>query len=170
MSLLTGAFSALQRDMKAAGLGAKVVFMEITVDPGRDTPARLAASSTQFGADWPLLKGTTPAHLAAHWKFFGVYVQMVSEDQPAKIDWCTGTPLTYDVNHPDSYFLINPSGEERFSNSNTPNLHGRLDKKLTDLPNEEGPHNLDRQANPRWTRSEALSCDETEGLSHGNAD
>ena len=35
--LVTGAFIALQRDVEAAGLGKKVVFMEITVDPGRDT-------------------------------------------------------------------------------------------------------------------------------------
>ena len=56
--LVTGAFIALQRDVDAAGLGKKVVFMEITVDPGRDTPARLAAYSKEFGADWPLLTGT----------------------------------------------------------------------------------------------------------------
>ena len=49
--LITGAFIALQHDVKAAGLGEKVVFMEITVDPGRDTPARLAAYSRAFGAD-----------------------------------------------------------------------------------------------------------------------
>ena len=60
--LITGAFIALQRDVDAAGLGKKVIFMEITIDPGRDTPARLAAYSKEFGADWPLLTGT-PANL-----------------------------------------------------------------------------------------------------------
>ena len=111
--------------------------MEITVDPGRDTPARLAAYSKEFGADWPMLTGT-PANLDALWKFFGVSVQIVPEDQPAKIDWYTGTPLTYDVNHTDGYFLIDPSGHERFSDSNAPNLHGHLDNKLKDLLNEGG--------------------------------
>ena len=154
--LVTGAFIALQRDVKTAGLGAKVDFMEITVDPGRDSPARLAAYSTRFGADWPLLTGT-PANLAALWKFLGVYVQIVPEDQPAKIDWLTGKPLTYDVNHTDGYFLIDPSGDERFSDSNAPNLHGHLDKKLTSLLNEGGLHNLDHQANPNWTLSDALN-------------
>ena len=154
--LITGAFTALQRDVKAVGLGAKVVFMEITVDPGRDTPARLAAYSKEFGADWPMLTGT-PANLAALWKFFGVSVQIVPEEQPAKIDWYTGTPLTYDVNHTDGYFLIDPSGHERFSDSNAPNLHGHLDNKLKDLLNEGGVHNLDHQANPNWTLSDALS-------------
>ena len=133
--LVTGAFIALQRDVAAAGFGKKVVFMEITVDPGRDTPARLAAYSKEFGADWPLLTGT-PANLDALWKFLGVSVQIVPEAQPAKIDWFTGKPLTYDVDHTDGYFLIDPAGHERFSDSNPPNLHGHLDKKLTNLLNE----------------------------------
>ena len=128
--LVTGAFIALQRDVRAAGLGSKVVFMEITVDPGRDTPARLAAYSKEFGADWVLATGT-PANLDALWKFLGVSVQIVPEEQPAKIDWYTGTPLTYDVDHTDGYFLIDPAGHERFSDSNPPNLNGHLDKKLT---------------------------------------
>ena len=154
--LVTGAFIALERDIKAAGLGAKVVFMEITVDPGRDTPARLTAYSKEFGADWPMMTGT-PANLDALWRYLGVSAQIVPEDQPAKLDWFTGTPLDYDVNHTDGYFLIDPSGRERFSDSNAPNLHGQLDKKLKNLLNEGGLHNLDHQANPNWTLSDALS-------------
>ena len=154
--LVTGAFIALQRDVEAAGLGEKVVFVEITVDPGRDTPARLAAYSKEFGADWPLLTGT-PANLDALWKFLGVSVQIVPEAQPAKIDWLTGKPLTYDVDHTDGYFLIDPNGHERFSDSNPPNLHGHLDKKLTNLLNGGGLQNLDHQGSPNWTLSDALS-------------
>ena len=153
--LVTGAFIALQRDVDAAGLGKKVVFMEITVDPGRDTPARLTAYSKEFGADWPMLTGT-PANLDTLWKFLGVSVEIVPEDQPAKIDWFTGTPLTYDVNHTDGYFLIDPVGHERFSDSTPPNLHGHLDKNLTNLLNDGGLQNLDHQANPNWTLADAL--------------
>jgi cytochrome oxidase Cu insertion factor (SCO1/SenC/PrrC family) len=149
-------FIALQRDVRAAGLGNKVVFMEITVDPGRDTPARLAAYSKEFGADWVLATGT-PANLDALWKIFGVSVQIVPEGQPAKIDWYTGTPLSYDVDHTDGYFLIDPAGHERFSDSNPPNLEGHLDKKLTHLLNSGGIQNLDDQGNPSWTLSDALS-------------
>ncbi len=119
--LVTGAFIALQQDVRAAGLGHKVVFMEITVDPGRDTPTRLAAYSKEFGADWVLLTGT-PADLDALWKFFGVSVQIVPEEQPPKLDWWTGQPLTYDVDHTDGYFLIDGTGHERFSDSNPPDL------------------------------------------------
>ena len=153
--LVTGAFIALQRDVEAAGLGKKVVFMEITVDPGRDTPVRLTAYSKEFGADWPILTGT-PANLDTLWKFLGVSVEIVPEEQPAKIDWFTGTPLTYDVNHTDGYFLIDPSGHERFSDSLPPNLRGHLDKNLTNLLNDGGLQNLEHQTNPNWTLADAL--------------
>jgi len=154
--LVTGAFIGLQRDVRAAGLGKKVVFMEITVDPDRDTPARLTAYKKEFGADWPLLTGT-PANLKSLWKFFGVSVQIVPEAQPAKIDWYTGKPLTYDVNHTDGYILIDPSGHERFSDSNPPDLHGHLKTSLKNLLNAGGLVNLNSQTHPNWTVPEALA-------------
>ena len=85
-------------------------------------------------------------------------MQIVPEDQPAKIDWYTGTPLTYDVDHTDGYFLIDPAGHERLSDSNPPDLDGRLDKKLTSLLNDGGLQNLDHQGSPNWTLSDALSA------------
>ena len=154
--LVTGAFISLQRDVRSAGLGNRVVFMDISVDPGRDTPSRLTAYSKEFGADWVMLTGT-PADLHALWKFFGVYVQIVSEDQPPKLDWWTGTPLTYDVNHSDGYFLIDPAGHQRFSDSNPPNLHGHLSKGLAGLLNRGGLKNLEDQSSPNWTLNEALA-------------
>ncbi len=154
--LVTGAFIALQRDVDAAGLAQKVVFMEITVDPRRDTPARLTAYSREFGADWTLLTGT-PVNLDALWKYLGVSVQIVPEEQPAKIDWLTGKPLTYDVDHTDGYFLIDPTGHERFTDSNPPDLHGQLGQKLTSLLNEGGLRNLHHQGNPNWTLTDALN-------------
>ncbi len=154
--LITGAFIALQRDIRNAGLGREVVFMEITIDPGRDSPARLAAYSQEFGAEWVMATGT-PANLDTLWKFFGISVQKVPEAQPPKLDWWTGTPLTYDVNHTDGYFLIDRSGHERFSDSNPPNLHGQLDKKLSGLLDEGGLKNLRDQRSPNWTLSDALA-------------
>jgi protein SCO1/2 len=154
--LITGAFIALQHDVRAAGLGGEVVFMEITVDPGRDSPARLTAYSKEFGADWVMATGTS-ANLDSLWRFFGVSVQKVPEEQPPKLDWWTGKPLTYDVNHTDGYFLIDRSGHERFSDSNPPNLHGQLDKKLSGLLNDGGLGNLHDQRSPSWTLSDALA-------------
>ncbi len=154
--LVTGAFISLQRDLRAAGLAQRVVFVEATVDPGRDTVARLAAYEKEFGADWDLWTGT-PADIAAFWKPFGVEYQIVPEEQPPKIDWFTGKPLTYDVDHTDGYILIDTSGRERFVDATAPNEKGQLDPKLRGLLDEGGVHELQNPQAPDWTTADALA-------------
>jgi protein SCO1/2 len=154
--LVTGAFISLQRDLRAAGLAHRVVFVEATVDPGRDTVARLAAYQKEFGADWDLWTGT-PDNIAAFWKPFGVDYQIVPEAQPPKTDWYTGQPLTYDVTHTDGYILISPAGRERFVDASAPNEKGALDSKLRGLLNDSGLHNLQNPQAPDWTTNDALT-------------
>jgi cytochrome oxidase Cu insertion factor (SCO1/SenC/PrrC family) len=154
--LVTGAFISLQRDVRAAGLTHRVVFVEATVDPDRDTVARLAAYQKEFGTDWDLWTGT-PADVAAFWKPFGVAYQKVPEEQPPKTDWYTGQPLTYDVTHTDGYFLISPTGRERFVDASAPNEKGALDPKLQRLLNSGGLHDLQNPQAPDWTTADALS-------------
>ncbi len=153
---MTGAFIALQRDLRAAGLGNRVVFVEATVDPGRDSVARLAAYQKEFGADWDLWTGTR-TDVAAFWKPFGVQYEIVPEEQPPKTDWFTGTPLTYDVEHTDGYILIDPRGRERFVDATAPNLEGKLNPKLTSLLDDGGVHDLQHPQGPDWTTADALA-------------
>jgi protein SCO1 len=153
--LVTGAFISLQRDLRAAGLAHRVTFVEATVDPGRDTVARLAAYQREFGAGWDLWTGT-PANVAAFWKPFGVEYQIVPEDQPPHLDWLTGRPLTYDVNHTDGYILIGTDGHEHFIDATAPNLSG-LNHKLTSLLNDGGLHDLQHPRQPNWTIADALA-------------
>jgi protein SCO1 len=155
--LITGAFITLQRDLRAAGLANRVVFVEATVDPGRDSGARLAAYQKEFGADWDLWTGT-PSDIAAFWKPFGVDYQIVSEEQPPKTDWWTGQPLTYDVDHTDGYILINQSGRERFVNASAPNEKGALSAKLRGLLDDGGLHDLQNPQGPNWTTADALGA------------
>lgn len=155
--LVTGAFLAMGRHLGAAGLAHRVAFVEVTVDPGRDSVARLAAYQKEFGADWELWTGT-PAQVADFWKPFGVAYQIVPEDTPAKTDWWTGQPLTYDVAHTDGYILVGPDGRERFVDASAPDMRGRLDRKLTGLLNEGGVHNLEHPQGPSWTPAQALSA------------
>ena len=154
--LVTGAFISLQRDLRAAGAANRVVFVEATVDPNRDTVARLAAYQKEFGADWDLWTGTK-ANVAAFWKPFGVEYQVVPEEQPPKTDWFTGQPLTYDVDHTDGYILISTTGRERFVNASAPNEKGVLDPKLRGLLNDGGLHNLQNPQAPDWTTADALT-------------
>jgi protein SCO1 len=154
--LVTGAFISLQRDLRAAGAAHRVVFVEATVDPNRDTVARLAAYQKEFGADWDLWTGTK-ADVAAFWKPFGVEYQIVPEEQPPKTDWYTGQPLTYDVDHTDGYILVSTTGRERFVDASAPNEKGALDPKLRALLNDGGVHDLQNPQAPDWTTADALT-------------
>lgn len=140
--ITTGAFQILQRSVEKAGLGNTVAFVEATVDPDRDSVARLRAYQQRFGADWTLLTGTD-ANIASLWKYFGVYYQKVPEDEPAAIDWWTGKALTYDVDHTNGFILIDPAGDERFITSELPYLHGRLPSNLRSLLDNLGIEHLD---------------------------
>jgi cytochrome oxidase Cu insertion factor (SCO1/SenC/PrrC family) len=155
--LVTGAFLAMQRDVQAAGLGGQVVFLEVSVDPWRDSPARLTAYAKRFGADWPLLTGTLP-NLTTFWKQFDVYFAQVPEEQPAMLDWWTGQPLTFDVDHTDGFILLDRSGHERFITVEPPNLHGRLEPGLRKLLDAGGLKNLDDQTANSWTIPQALAA------------
>ena len=154
--LITGVFLILQRDLRAAGLGKLVVFVEATVDPGRDSVARLAAYQKEFGANWDLWTGSR-ANLAAFWRVFGIGYQIVPEAKPPHDDWFTGQPLTYDVMHTDGYILIGPGGRERFVDASAPNLGGKLNQGLKSLLNPGGMHNLVHPQLPNWTVNDALA-------------
>jgi protein SCO1/2 len=154
--LITAAFITMQRDVKAAGLASKVAFVEVTVDPGRDTPPRLAAYSAEFGADWQLWTGS-PSNLAAFWKHFGVSYQVVPEEQPAHKDWYTGQPLTYDVDHSDGYILLDSTGHERFVDASAPDVPN-LSKKLAALLDPGGVNDLHHPLPTSWTVGDALQA------------
>ena len=154
--LITAAFTSLQRDVRAAGLSHRVAFVEATVDPGRDTVARLAAYQKEFGADWDLWTGTS-AQMAAFWRPFGVSYQIVPEAQPPKTDWWTGRPLTYDVEHTDGYIVIDANGRERFVDASAPNIPG-LSPKLKALLNAGGLQDLSHPLPTNWTTADALAA------------
>ncbi len=153
--LITAAYISLQRDVDAAGLAHRVAFVEATVDPGRDSVARLAAYQKEFGADWDLWTGA-PAQIAAFWKPFGVSYQIVPEEQPAKNDWWTGNPLTYDVLHTDGYILIDADGHERFVDAGPPDVPN-LSPKLKSLLDEGGVRDLSHPVPTSWTTGDLRS-------------
>ena len=154
--LVAGAYFALEKDVAAAGLGKRVVFLTVSVDPWRDTPARLAAYARRFGADWTMLTGSQ-AQLKRFWSFFGVWFQKVPEPSPPGTDWLTGRTLTMDVDHTDGYILIDTAGHERFLDANAVNLHGVLRPDLKAQLDGPGLANLNQQTGPSWTIGDALS-------------
>ena len=111
--ITTAALLSVQRDIASDGLSKKVAIVEVTVDPGRDTPQRMTAYASLTGSSWSLLTGA-PTTLAALWRYFGIYYQRVPEGSPAGIDWETNLPYTYDVDHSDGFVLLDSGLHERF--------------------------------------------------------
>ena len=153
--MTTVALMELQARLRQTGLAGQVVVLEATVDPWRDTPARVRAYRHLTGAGFPMLTGSQGA-IHALWRFFGVYYQRVPQGHPADVDWLTRRPETFDVQHTDAFFLIDPAGQERILDEGMPSVGGRLPARLRALLNDQGAHNL---AHPQlgWTADSVLA-------------
>jgi cytochrome oxidase Cu insertion factor (SCO1/SenC/PrrC family) len=155
--LTTGNLVQVERSLRADHAASHVQIVELTVDPGRDIPARLAAYAKLTGARFQLVT-ERPSELAALSKFFGFSYEKVPEDKPPSIDWWTGKPLTYDINHSDNYFVIDPSGSERVVQDAAPDFHGHLNPKLHRFLSGLGLYHLKRPPQPDWTPADVLQA------------
>jgi protein SCO1 len=139
--ITTAAFTALRTRLRQAGLGNRVAVVEVTVDPWRDTPARLRAYRRLVGANFTLLTGTQ-AEIRRFWKFFGVSYEREPEGNPPDIDWLTHKPETFDVSHTDGLFILDPDGRERMADEGTASVGGHVSPSLSRLLDAEGRENL----------------------------
>jgi cytochrome oxidase Cu insertion factor (SCO1/SenC/PrrC family) len=152
--MTTAAFIQISQAIHDAGLSDKVALWEVTVDPERDTPARLAAYADLVSADWTMLTGTQ-ANLDRFWSFFGVVHAKQAVASPAPVDWYTHQPETYDVNHTPVLLFIDGSGHERIVLVGTADLGGQLEPSLKAMLNDTGLQNLANPDSP-WTVRQAL--------------
>jgi cytochrome oxidase Cu insertion factor (SCO1/SenC/PrrC family)/thiol-disulfide isomerase/thioredoxin len=152
--MTTAVLTQFTNQIARAGLSNQVVAAELTVDPWRDSPARLRAYRQLTGANFALLTGTQ-SEIHSMWKFFGVYYQKVPEGKPADIDWMTHKPLTFDVSHTDGFFVIDPEGQERIANEGMPQISGKLSPTLRGLLDSEGLQDLAHPQLP-WTGQELI--------------
>ena len=127
--LTTGALMELVNDVRLAGLSRQVVIAEATVDPWRDSPFRLRAYQKLTGANFQMLTGTQ-SEIKRLWKFFGVYYARVPQGKPPDVDWLTHKPETFDVQHTDAIFFIDPAGQERIVDEGMPEVDGQLSPVL----------------------------------------
>ena len=160
--LISANTAALARALNADGEGSKVALLEISVDPQRDTPARLAAYQKLYGGplpDWTLLR-TSPANTARLWKYFRVAYGRTKEPNPPAIDWWTHKPLTYDVYHSDDLIFLNADGDQRFVVNADPEVAAANvpPSKLVKFLDPQGVRAL-YKPNPiaDWTVGQALS-------------
>ncbi len=138
---------------RRAGLGSQVEVLEVTVDPERDTPPRLAAYQRLFGAreNWRFATGR-PADVARLWQFFGVAYGRTPDHPPYPRDWLTGEPLTYAVMHQDVVFVIDRQGRERWLTVGPAATGGaQPPPTLRAFLNDEGRTNLASPGAASWT-------------------
>ncbi len=157
--MTTGNLLEMDRAVTAAGLGRRVRFAELTVDPGRDTPSRLRAYRKLIGApaNWLLLTAR-PAVIAQLWQYFGIWYQRVGEGSPPGTDWLTGQPLTYDVNHEDALLYLDASGRLRFAIQGGPNASGSpVPAPLRRFLDAQGRAALSHPDASTWTAKDALA-------------
>jgi cytochrome oxidase Cu insertion factor (SCO1/SenC/PrrC family)/thiol-disulfide isomerase/thioredoxin len=152
--MTTAALDQIRAQVQKLGLGNQVRVAEVTVDPWRDSPSRLRAYARLSGASFQLLTGTQ-AEIKRLWKFFGVYYVRVPQGKPPDVDWLTGKPETFDVDHTNAVFILDPAGQERIIDEGMPDVSGRLPAGLHRLLNDHGIHNL---AHPQfgWTPHEVV--------------
>ena len=147
----------VEKALRADHAQSKVEVVELTVDPHRDTPARLAAYGKMTHAGWQLVT-ETPAELKALARWFGFTYEKIGEDDPPDIDWWTGKPLTYDVDHSDNYFVIDPAGHERVIQEAAPDYHGHLPPKLKRFLSPLGRQHYKHAPRPDWTTADVLEA------------
>jgi len=149
------------RQVDAHPAAAKdTVFITLTVDPKRDTPAQLAAYRKQYDRDsslpnWMLLTGA-PADVHAIWKYFGVFWKQVPQDE--KVDnWRTGKPLTYDIQHSDELFFLDQHQRERYILDGMPSAPSgsSVPAKIMKFLSDEGRKNLRKRGD--WTSGQAVN-------------
>ena len=50
----------------------------------------------------------------------------VPQGKPPDVDWLTHKPETFDVQHTDALFFIDPAGQERIVDEGMPEVDGQL--------------------------------------------
>jgi protein SCO1/2 len=151
----TGAFLQLERDLRADGLASKVAIVEVTVDPERDSVARLAAYERYTGVDWTLLTGTQ-TQVDTFWKYFGASYDRVAygTHQIGAIDWESGKPYTYDMDHSNNVYLFDAAGKEQLLTEGLPSIGTGLPSKLRRLLSPLGISHLDHPGFGAWTEAD----------------
>ena len=140
-----------------ANLDSKIKVLEISVDAGRDTAARLHAYQSLFNdSSWTVASGTEK-DLAALWNYFGApgvkTPYKASDSKALPKDWLTGKPDTYDITHPDLVLIVDAQSNWRWLDLGNPKSNGKIPATLKKYLSSEGLNNLAKPQEPSWTTS-----------------
>ena len=141
----------------ASHVSNSIVGLELSIDAKRDTPSRMKAYQNLYGsAAWTMGTGTATT-LNSIWSWFGVYTKIVAADKET-IDWQTGKPESYDIDHDDVVIIIGPNSHWRWLDLGTPAVANPkapnvLPTKMRTFLSASGKVNLITPSQPTWTTS-----------------
>ena len=115
--LTTGNLSQVERSLRDDGAASQVEVVELTVDPDRDTPARLAAYAHITGATWPLVTESDSERTTIA-KFFGFFYQQAPRTTHPRSTGGRINPLPTK----STIRTASPSSTHTASNASTPPL------------------------------------------------
>ena len=156
--ITTAQLNQVDQAVMKAGVQQKVAFLDITIDPERDTSSRLHAyrSFAGLAPNWTLLTGTQH-NIDKLWSYFGVGVKKVPQGNPPGIDWLTHKPLTYDVQHSDVTTFLDPEGHRRYILQGMPvGTNAPLTSGERAFLNDVGRANLTDTKDASWKAADAL--------------
>ncbi|MGC1185588.1 MAG: redoxin domain-containing protein [Candidatus Dormiibacterota bacterium] len=108
--LVAAALLQLQHLLNQQHLQNQVQIVEVSQDPGDDTPAILTKYQKYFSLPWPLLTGTS-VNVSQFWSQLKVPpVQAQAWDGPAPIDMFTGQKEPFNLIHASVVDVVNPQG------------------------------------------------------------
>ena len=159
--------SANMRDLADAisgsALKGKVEVLEVSVDAGTDTPARLQAYQALYGEkSWTLATGSEK-DLNSLWSYFGApatrMAKSATEAANAPQDWQTGKPITYDYMHADIVLIINPDSTWSWMDLAAPQtVAKKVPAKMQSFLSDEGQTNLSKPDAFSWSVDTVLAA------------
>ena len=153
----TGNLAQVQASIDAAKKAGTTRVIEFSVDPNRDSVARLSAYASSNGVTWTLARSDA-AGTAEMNRYFGYTAIRRPLKHSDVIDPLTHQPLTYDVVHSDGYTIIDPTSTIRFVNAASPHFHGILPAKLRAFLSKEGLNSLRKPDPQGWSPAGALEA------------
>lgn len=149
----TAAMLQAARAVDRAGLGGKVEFVSLTIDPTRDDRRHVAAYRRAFGATpgWETATGD-PRAVNRLWDRLGVWRRRVHVSAPYPRDWLTGEPLTADVQHTDDLIFIDADQRFRFELDGAAAVSpAAMPARIAGFMDELGHRNLERPSPHSWS-------------------
>jgi protein SCO1/2 len=143
--ITTAVLNQVDQAVTDAGLADQVQFVDVTVDPGRDDPARLHAyrDFAKLLPNWTLLTGTQQ-NLDTLFKYFGISYEKTAED-------ADGPPAI------DVLIFLDQQGKQRFVMQGAPlGSNAPLTDGERAFLNDEGHENLTNAGDGSWTGDQAL--------------